>query len=53
MDIARPEEMDVPFVFATGYGDAAIIDPRFSDRPVLTKPYSPSNLLDAYRKLGR
>lgn len=50
---ARLTEMDVPFVFATGYGDAAIIDPRFSDRPVLTKPYSPSNLLDAYRKLGR
>jgi CheY-like chemotaxis protein len=33
----------VPFVFATGYG-IVVIDPRFSDRLVLAKPYQKAAL---------
>lgn len=32
-----------PFLFATGYG-AIGIDPRFADRPVLTKPFQRKDL---------
>ncbi len=38
----------VPFVSATGYGDTAMIDARFRDRPVLTKPYTLSMMMHAY-----
>lgn len=31
-------KLGIPFVFATGYGRAGI-EPRFSDRPVLNKPF--------------
>jgi CheY-like chemotaxis protein len=31
-------KLGIPFVFATGYGRAGI-EPRFSDRPVLAKPF--------------
>lgn len=36
----------VPFVFATGYDDAAIPD-RFTDVPRLEKPVKPRNVLTA------
>lgn len=39
---------DIPFVFATGYGDTAMIDTRFRDRPVLTKPYTLAMMMQAY-----
>jgi hypothetical protein len=29
----------VPFVFATGYGDASVIPKTLSDVPVVRKPY--------------
>jgi len=38
-----------PFIFATGYGERGIPE-RFSDRPVLQKPYRPDDL---YRALAR
>lgn len=40
------EERGVPFVIATGYGS---VDAPFDDRPILSKPYISSQLLD---KLG-
>jgi len=35
---ARLDELGVPFVFATGYGDAEH-PPRFAKWPTITKPY--------------
>jgi CheY-like chemotaxis protein len=43
---------NIPFAFATGYG-AAGVPPRFSDRPVLTKPYRPAALLAILEQLCR
>ena len=40
----------IPFVFSTGYGRRGV-DPRFSDRPVLTKPYSDTELVAALTDL--
>ena len=37
-------EMDVPFVFATGYGDASSVTKRFTNAPVLQKPYDDSSV---------
>jgi CheY-like chemotaxis protein len=38
------EERNVPYMFATGYaGDG--IDPRFSARPQVQKPYAPDQLV--------
>ena len=42
-----------PFVFATGYGDTTMIDPRFRDRPILTKPYSRASMTSAYARVAR
>ncbi len=36
----------IPFVFATGYGDSAMIPPSLADAYVLRKPYSTDNLRD-------
>lgn len=38
------EERAVPYLFATGY-NADGIDPRFSGRPRVQKPYAPSQLV--------
>jgi light-regulated signal transduction histidine kinase (bacteriophytochrome)/CheY-like chemotaxis protein len=35
----------IPFVFATGYGDQAIIQQRYRDCPVVQKPYTAEGLL--------
>ncbi|WP_236783606.1 HWE histidine kinase domain-containing protein [Azospirillum humicireducens] len=35
----RLRELGIPFVFATGYGESAAVPERFSDVPVLKKPY--------------
>ncbi len=34
----------IPFVFSTGYGDVELRG-RYPDRPVLAKPYKPSDLI--------
>lgn len=36
-------ERGVPFLFATGYGVKGI-DPKYSDTPVLTKPFAAAEL---------
>lgn len=36
-------ERGVPFIFATGYGMKGL-DPKYSDRPVLTKPFVDAEL---------
>ena len=40
----------IPFVFSTGYGRRGV-EARFSDRPVLTKPYSDNELAAALASL--
>ena len=44
----RLAAMDVPFVFATGYGDTNVIEPRHRARPILTKPYTAQAILGAF-----
>ncbi|CAH1665209.1 Light-regulated signal transduction histidine kinase (Bacteriophytochrome) [Hyphomicrobiales bacterium] len=39
----------IPFVFATGYGDSAMIPAIFSDVPVVRKPYDGQVLVGAMR----
>ena len=41
----------VPFMFATGYGDGGGIAELFADIPVVRKPYSPSAILAELGKL--
>lgn len=48
----RLSAMQVPFVFATGYGDTATIDDRFRSRPILTKPYTASSVLRAWQAIS-
>jgi CheY-like chemotaxis protein len=45
-------EKGTPFVFVTGYGRAGLGD-RYPGAPVLTKPYSPSDLADVLAGLPR
>jgi CheY-like chemotaxis protein len=40
----------VPYVFSTGYGSAGL-PPDLRDRPVLTKPFGPSELHDAIKSV--
>jgi light-regulated signal transduction histidine kinase (bacteriophytochrome)/CheY-like chemotaxis protein len=45
---------DIPFVFATGYGDSSVIPAELSDAPVVRKPYDADSLVDALAlALGR
>jgi len=41
----RLQELAIPFVFSTGYGEQADIPPPFAVLPVIGKPYSESYLL--------
>jgi two-component sensor histidine kinase/CheY-like chemotaxis protein len=43
----------VPFIFATGYGDRAIIPARLAHVPVIRKPYDSETLTQALTALGR
>lgn len=38
-------KMGVPFLFATGYGEQAMLDPELKDVPIIVKPYNASDLL--------
>lgn len=44
----RLQELGVPFVFATGYGDTSAISDELRQRPILTKPYSAAEVVQAY-----
>ena len=51
-DVARHlQEKDIPFVFATGYGDGGAIPADFNSVPVIRKPYEKDVLLSRLRKL--
>ena len=39
-------DADIPFIFATGYGDSVMIPPRFSNVPLVRKPISAADLGD-------
>lgn len=41
----------IPFAFATGYESATTMPDRFSNNPVLPKPYRPQELVNMARKL--
>ena len=43
-------ELGLPFIFATGYGEDAVISPRFRDVHVVRKPYTAASLLDGVMK---
>ena len=43
----------IPFVFATGYGEANMFPERFRHLPVLSKPYAPAEMrLALLRRAG-
>ncbi|MEQ8588609.1 MAG: GAF domain-containing protein [Thalassobaculaceae bacterium] len=42
---------DIPFIFVTGYGDRMPMRDRFSDRPVLQKPFAEERLAAALARL--
>lgn len=48
---ARLQASSIPFVFATGYGDAAH-PAEFSGVPTVSKPYSPVQLRQAIASIG-
>ena len=39
-------ELDIPFIFASGYDDASLLDEAFSDVPVVIKPFSKEKLVE-------
>ena len=41
----RLADLAIPFIFATGYGDSAMISPRHKHAPVVRKPYSSQTLI--------
>ncbi|MFN3945690.1 MAG: HWE histidine kinase domain-containing protein [Allosphingosinicella sp.] len=43
----RLKELDIPFLFATGYGEQAQLPPAHEDRRVLQKPYTVENVARA------
>jgi light-regulated signal transduction histidine kinase (bacteriophytochrome)/CheY-like chemotaxis protein len=40
-------DCNIPFIFATGYGEGAIVSARFANASVIRKPYDADELLDA------
>lgn len=46
------ESMGIPFIFASGYGERAPSVDRFGQTPVVTKPYSHSDVRVAIDRLG-
>ncbi len=52
MEVAEKlTELEVPFVFATGYGDSATIPMHMSHIPVVRKPYDSGTVADAVTKV--
>lgn len=47
------QQLRVPFVFTTGYGDSGNIPDRFLDVPIVRKPYTIEALADAIAKCLR
>lgn len=45
-------EKNVPFAFATGYGDATKVTKQFAKAPVVQKPYDDSSVENALRSLN-
>jgi len=43
---------NVPFVFATGYGDDTALPHRQGGAPIITKPYGHDELRESFAKLG-
>ena len=46
-------ELEVPFIFATGYGERAPISEELSEAPVIQKPYTREVVESALGKLKR
>ena len=43
-------EIGVPFLFATGYGDASVLSAQFPGTPIIKKPYQDHELLKQVRQ---
>ena len=43
----------IPFVFATGYGEANMIPPEFRNVSIVRKPYSGETIAEALKKVAR
>ncbi|MCW5687387.1 MAG: GAF domain-containing protein [Pseudolabrys sp.] len=41
----RLRELNVPFAFATGYGEGAPLPPELKDAPIVQKPYMPETIV--------
>ncbi len=48
----RLQELGVPFIFATGYGDRISLADKFPDAPFLRKPYDSEMIRQALRVMG-
>jgi two-component sensor histidine kinase len=46
----RLRDMNVPFVFATGYGESRVIPAELADVPVVRKPYDAESLIRALHR---
>lgn len=44
---ARLAELEIPYIFASGYGDNKALPMEFKDVPVVSKPYSEEKIRDA------
>lgn len=45
------QDREIPFIFATGYGEATAVPERFRRVPVIRKPYTPEALTEAVARL--
>lgn len=48
----RLRQEGIPFVFASGYGGDGTIPDRFSEIPIIVKPYGTSQMLQAFAELS-
>ena len=49
----RLQELSIPFIFASGYGDSSMCAERFEGVPVVTKPYNERDIRSAIARVMR
>ncbi len=50
---AKLQELAIPFIFASGYGDSSMCAERFEGVPVVTKPYNERDIRSAIARVMR
>jgi len=48
----RLKARNIPFLFATGYGDSTLALDKYPGTPLINKPYGVPHVLQALAKLG-